>query len=131
MSIIATAAIQSRRQIFAAPNRRSAACATRPSLTPGHPRSSQPWCPVASCCSAPPAPFAIVPLAPLTGWSHHMELRTADQYVASLRDGRQVFFRGERVDDVTGHPTISTAVKHAAIDYEIADSPEHRDLAVV
>src|SRR5215212_1392949 len=60
-----------------------------------------------------------------------MALRTPDQYIASMRDGRQVFFRGERVDDVTTHPIIGTAVKHAAIDYEIAESPEHRDLAIV
>jgi 4-hydroxybutyryl-CoA dehydratase / vinylacetyl-CoA-Delta-isomerase len=60
-----------------------------------------------------------------------MALRTPGQYIASLRDGRQVFFRGERVDDVTTHPIIGTAVKHAAIDYEIAESPEYRDLAII
>jgi aromatic ring hydroxylase len=60
-----------------------------------------------------------------------MGLRSAEQYVASLKDGRRVFFRGKRVADVTTHPVIGVAVKHAATDYRMADDPAHRDLAVV
>ncbi len=60
-----------------------------------------------------------------------MGLRSADQYVQSLRDGRTVYFRGRRVDDVTAHPVISVAIKHAAIDYHLADDPAHRALCVV
>ena len=59
-----------------------------------------------------------------------MGLRTVEQYKASLRDGRVVYFRGDRVEDVTKHPVIGVAVNHAAIDYEIAHQPEHRALAV-
>jgi len=59
-----------------------------------------------------------------------MALRTAEQYKESLRDGRLVYFRGHRVEDVTKHPVIRVAVNHAAIDYEIAHQPEHRALAV-
>lgn len=59
-----------------------------------------------------------------------MGLRTAQQYKDSLRDGRVVYFRGQRVEDVTSHPDIGVAVNHAAIDYEIADDPAYRDLAV-
>jgi 4-hydroxybutyryl-CoA dehydratase / vinylacetyl-CoA-Delta-isomerase len=57
-------------------------------------------------------------------------VRTAEQYKQSLRDGREVYFEGERVDDVTAHSVIGIAVNHAAIDYEIADDPSYRDLAV-
>jgi 4-hydroxybutyryl-CoA dehydratase/vinylacetyl-CoA-Delta-isomerase len=60
-----------------------------------------------------------------------MPLRTVQQYVESLRDDRTVFFRGERVPDVTCHPVISVAVRHASIDYELAENPAHRALAVV
>ena len=60
-----------------------------------------------------------------------MALRTVQQYVESLRDGRTVYFRGARVDDVTTHPVIGVAVRHAAIDYEMAEDPAHRDLATV
>jgi 4-hydroxybutyryl-CoA dehydratase / vinylacetyl-CoA-Delta-isomerase len=59
-----------------------------------------------------------------------MALRTVEQYKASLRDGRLVYFRGKRVEDVTTHPVIGVAVNHAAIDYEIAHQAKHRDLAV-
>src|SRR5258706_16061089 len=60
-----------------------------------------------------------------------MPLRTVEQYVASLRDGRTVYFRGERVPDVTAHPVISVAVNHASIDYRLADDPRHRAMCVV
>jgi 4-hydroxybutyryl-CoA dehydratase / vinylacetyl-CoA-Delta-isomerase len=57
-------------------------------------------------------------------------VRTAEQYKQSLRDGREVYFDGQRVEDVTMHPVIGVAVNHAAIDYEIADDPFYKDLAV-
>jgi aromatic ring hydroxylase len=58
-----------------------------------------------------------------------MALRTAAQYLASLRDGRTVYYRGDRVADVTTHPELGKAARHCAIDYSIADDPAHRDLA--
>jgi hypothetical protein len=48
-----------------------------------------------------------------------MGLRTPDQYKASLRDGRAVFFRGEKVPDVTAHPVIGIAVNH--LDVRVPD----------
>ena len=60
-----------------------------------------------------------------------MPLRSVDQYASSLRDGRRVYFRGERVADVTTHPVIGVAVRHASIDYALAEDPRHRDLCVV
>ena len=60
-----------------------------------------------------------------------MGLRTAEQYKASLRDGRAVFFRGDKVADVTTHPVIGIAVEHAALDYRMAEDPQYRELAVV
>ena len=60
-----------------------------------------------------------------------MPLKTPEEYVASLRDGREVWFRGERVDDVTTHPVMRIATDHAAIDYRMAEDPASRDLAVV
>jgi aromatic ring hydroxylase len=60
-----------------------------------------------------------------------MPLMTPEQYKQSLRDGRAVFFRGERVADVTRHPVIGIAVEHAATDYRMAEDPRYRDLAVM
>ncbi|MCS6926422.1 MAG: gamma-aminobutyrate dehydratase [Candidatus Binatia bacterium] len=60
-----------------------------------------------------------------------MGLRTPEQYKASLRDGREVYYRGELVPDVTTHPVIGVAVEHACIDYRLAEDPRYRDLAVM
>ncbi|HEY4139047.1 MAG TPA: 4-hydroxyphenylacetate 3-hydroxylase N-terminal domain-containing protein, partial [Casimicrobiaceae bacterium] len=57
-------------------------------------------------------------------------MRTRDQYVESLRDGREVYYQGERVADVTTHPELSLAVRHAAIDYDMAHDPAWTSLAV-
>lgn len=59
-----------------------------------------------------------------------MGLKTPQQYVESLRDGRTVYYRGERVADVTTHPEISLGVKHAALEYASAQDPAHADLCV-
>ena len=59
-----------------------------------------------------------------------MSLRTPQQYLDSLRDGRRVFYRGRRVEDVTAHPVIGVAARHAAIDYEMAEQEAYRELAV-
>jgi 4-hydroxybutyryl-CoA dehydratase / vinylacetyl-CoA-Delta-isomerase len=58
-------------------------------------------------------------------------VRTVKQYVESLRDGRSVYFRGQRVDDVTSHPVISVAISHASIDYQLAQNPVHRPACVM
>lgn len=60
-----------------------------------------------------------------------MGLRTPQQYIESLKDNRTVFYRGERVPDVTAHPVIKKAVRHACLDFEMAEDPAYRDLAVV
>ena len=60
-----------------------------------------------------------------------MALRTPEQYVESLKDGRTVFYRGEKVPDVTAHPVIKKGIKHACTDFELAEDPQTRELAVV
>lgn len=60
-----------------------------------------------------------------------MPLRTPEQYRASLRDGRTVYYKGERVPDVTENPVIQVAIEHASIDYRMAEDPQWRDLATV
>jgi len=60
-----------------------------------------------------------------------MGLRSPEEYKASLRDGRAVYYRGERVEDVTSHPHLGIAVDHAAIDYRVAEDPSYRELATV
>jgi 4-hydroxybutyryl-CoA dehydratase/vinylacetyl-CoA-Delta-isomerase len=59
-----------------------------------------------------------------------VRLRSPDQYRESLRDGRRVYYRGQRVEDVTTHPVLRCTVDHAALDYALAEMAEHRELAV-
>ena len=57
-----------------------------------------------------------------------MALRTADDYRQSLRDDRILWFRGDRVPDITAHPQLRVAVDHAAIDYEMPEPWKDADL---
>ncbi|MBO8141388.1 MAG: hypothetical protein H0Z37_04305 [Firmicutes bacterium] len=57
-----------------------------------------------------------------------MGLRSEAEYREGLRDGREVYFRGQRVDDVTKHPIIGVGVRHCSIDFRLAEDAEHRDL---
>ncbi len=57
-----------------------------------------------------------------------MGLRTAAEYKEGLRDGRVVFAAGEQVEDVTEHEDIGIAVEHAALDFHLAEDPQHKSL---
>ena len=59
-----------------------------------------------------------------------MPLLTADEYRASLQDGRTLWYRGRRIPDILSEADLRVAVDHAAIDYEIGHDPQYRDLAV-
>ena len=59
-----------------------------------------------------------------------MAIRSAAAYLEGLKDSREVYYRGERVTDVTAHPELGIAARHGAIDFELAADPAHRDLAV-
>jgi 4-hydroxybutyryl-CoA dehydratase / vinylacetyl-CoA-Delta-isomerase len=49
-----------------------------------------------------------------------MPLRSPEEFLASLRDGRHVVYRGERVEDVTTHPHLGRGARHVAIDFRLA-----------
>jgi aromatic ring hydroxylase len=57
-------------------------------------------------------------------------LRSAEEYRASLRDGRRVFYRGEAVADVTTHEVFRHAVEHASLDFRMAHDERYRELAI-
>lgn len=46
-----------------------------------------------------------------------MALRTAQQYLSSLRDDRVLYYAGERVTDVTTHPEIGLHAHNASMQY--------------
>jgi len=60
-----------------------------------------------------------------------MPLRSPDQFLQSLRDGRRVIYRGRTVEDVTGHPHLGRGAHHVAIDFRLAhDRPGDELIAV-
>jgi aromatic ring hydroxylase len=59
-----------------------------------------------------------------------MALRTSAQFLEGLRDTREVYYRGESVPSVVDHPELGVAARHAAIDFEMAENPKFRELAV-
>jgi 4-hydroxybutyryl-CoA dehydratase/vinylacetyl-CoA-Delta-isomerase len=59
-----------------------------------------------------------------------MALRTAGEFLAGLRDAREVYYRGERISSVVEHSELGVAARHAAIDFEMAENPKYRALAV-
>jgi aromatic ring hydroxylase len=58
-------------------------------------------------------------------------LQSADAYRESLRDGRKVVYRGQPVADVTADPELRLGVELAALDYDLAHDPDHRETAVL
>ena len=55
-------------------------------------------------------------------------LRTGKEHLESLRDGRVVYVGGERVDDVTTHPSFRAAAQTIAAIYDMKADPAHRDI---
>jgi len=59
-----------------------------------------------------------------------MAIRTAQEYKESIRDDRVVYFRGERIKDVTEHPIFDLTIRQMGQDYLIAQDPKYKDLFV-
>jgi 4-hydroxyphenylacetate 3-monooxygenase len=51
---------------------------------------------------------------------------TGTEYMASLRDGREVYINGERVEDVTSHPAMRNAVRSLARLYDALHDEEKK-----
>jgi 4-hydroxyphenylacetate 3-monooxygenase len=56
---------------------------------------------------------------------------TGDEYLESLRDGRQVWIYGDRVDDVVSHPAFRNGARSIARLYDALHDPEHKDVLTV
>ena len=55
-------------------------------------------------------------------------LKTGEQYLDSLRDGRKVYIGDELVDDVTTHPAFRNAAQSFAMIYDRKRDPENIDV---
>ena len=52
---------------------------------------------------------------------------TGDEYIESLRDGREVWLHGDRVKDVTTHPAFRNSIRMVARLYDAMHEGEHVD----
>ena len=55
------------------------------------------------------------------------DLRTGEEFLRSLDDGRSVYFDGERVKNVAAHPAFAGAAKSSARLFDIAADPANRE----
>lgn len=57
-----------------------------------------------------------------------MAIRTPEQYLESLKDGRLVYCVGEKVKDVTQHPILKICANWMSMDYIIQQDPRYKSL---
>jgi 4-hydroxybutyryl-CoA dehydratase/vinylacetyl-CoA-Delta-isomerase len=57
-------------------------------------------------------------------------VRDAQTFLEALRDAREVWYRGERVESVVDHGALGLAARHSAAEFDLAFDPRHRPLAV-
>jgi 4-hydroxyphenylacetate 3-monooxygenase len=55
-------------------------------------------------------------------------LKSGEEYKESLRDGREVWYQGERIEDVTTHPVTSQGIEFTAGLYDAQLEPETQDV---
>src|SRR5437867_2304066 len=54
-----------------------------------------------------------------------MSLKTGAEFLQSLRDGREVWINGERVEDVTRHPRLCGCANSLAEIYDLQNDPAY------
>jgi 4-hydroxybutyryl-CoA dehydratase/vinylacetyl-CoA-Delta-isomerase len=57
-------------------------------------------------------------------------IRSVEQYLDSLNDGRVVYCLGKKVKEVATHPILRAVIQSAAMDYYFPNDPGFRDLFV-
>jgi 4-hydroxyphenylacetate 3-monooxygenase oxygenase component len=60
-----------------------------------------------------------------------MGVRTGKQFVEGLRDGREVWYDGRRVEDVAAFPPFAAAIRSMARLYDLQHAPAYRDTLTV
>ena len=58
--------------------------------------------------------------------AEQIALKTGEEFKESLRDNREVWYRGEQVEDVTTHPATAGGIDLLATSYQAQHDPETR-----
>jgi 4-hydroxyphenylacetate 3-monooxygenase len=56
-----------------------------------------------------------------------MPVRTNEEYTEGLRDSREVYYKGERIDDITTHPATEGMIETQGELFNLQSDPEYRD----
>jgi 4-hydroxyphenylacetate 3-monooxygenase len=67
-------------------------------------------------------------VAPTTTYFDKHTPFTGEEYLESLKDGREIYIYGERVKDVTTHPAFRNTVRMLARLYDALNDPARRDV---
>lgn len=57
-----------------------------------------------------------------------MPVRTSEEYIEGLRDSREVYYKGEPIEDVTTHPATGEMIETQGELFDLQHDPEHEDL---
>ena len=57
-----------------------------------------------------------------------MPIRSGKDYIRSLKDGRNLWIRGERIEDPTTHPALQPCIQTVADYYDLFKDPKYSDL---
>ena len=68
------------------------------------------------------------PIRPAVGDRRETRPLTGEEYLASLRDGREIYLYGERVKDVTKHAAFGNPARMTARLYDALHDPAKRDV---
>jgi len=60
-----------------------------------------------------------------------MAIKTPQEYIESLKDGRVVYCNGKKIEDVTQDPVLKVCRDWVAMDYVLANDPQFQDLLTV
>ncbi len=60
-----------------------------------------------------------------------MGLMSAQQYKDSLNDGRVVYYKGEKIENIATHPAFINCVNTMAVDFAMGHDPQYKDLVAV
>jgi 4-hydroxybutyryl-CoA dehydratase/vinylacetyl-CoA-Delta-isomerase len=58
-------------------------------------------------------------------------IRTAEQYIESLRDNRVIYYNGEKIPDITKHPKFQGSINSRALSYILYQHPTFKDLLTI
>lgn len=58
-------------------------------------------------------------------------IRTPQQFLESLNDGRVIYYKGEQIKNIKEHPMLGWYINARTICYELCNHPKFKDLLTI